>query len=455
MFLDANGKPYPYKPDALTGGLPVGVPGILKMLLEVQGRLGSGKISFAELFKPAIRLAETGFMVSPRLANFIEEQKDRIKLFAASKKILFDVNGVPLKSGVLLVQPDLAKTFRLIQKNGISVFYQGEIGDAIVQAVRKAPFHPGYMKKEDLASYRVIERKPLRATYRNFEIMSMPPPSSGGTTLIEALHIAEPFHLDRYGPGADSIHLLSEAQRLAFRDRNRYLGDPGFVKIPVDELISKEFAKDHSQSIRFDHVLPDVPEVPPVHENMHTSHISIVDRQGNMVAFTTTIEHVFGSALMVPGYGFFLNNELTDFELEPKDENGKLKANAPEGDKRPRSSMTPTFIFKEGRPVLVAGSPGGSKIIGIVLNVVVNVLDFEMPLAEAMRAPRMINRDGPVELEPALYKQEALVQNLMRRGHRVIEIPNFGNAQAIYFDREREVLVGESDPRGEGEALGY
>lgn len=457
MFLDKKGDPYPFTPDRITGGLPVGVPGTLKLLHHVYSRFASKKFSFGELFAPAIEIAEGGFPISRRLAGFINEEKERLKLFKASRQIFFDAKGKPLEKGMYLFQHDLARTFRLIQGEGILPFYEGKIADAIVKAVQTAPFHPGLMKKEDLFYYRILDRNPTHGTYRGFDIFSMGPPSSGGTTLLEALGILERYQLRLHGRKPDGFHLLSEAQKLAFQDRNRFLGDPAFTYVPVLRLISKSFATRRSQEIHFEMAIPTTEAAvrPLALENSHTSHLSIVDEQGNMAAFTTTIESVFGSAMVVPGYGFLLNNELTDFEVVPKNENKKLLPNAVQGEKKPRSSMTPTFIFQNGRPFLIAGSPGGSKIIGAVLNVIVNLIDFGMPLEEALRAPRIINRDGPIELETQLYQDLDLKRELERRGHPVVLNPAIGNVQAVYFDSEKDQITGASDPRGDGEALGY
>lgn len=457
MFLDDAGKPCIFRPDCITGGRPVGVPGVLKLLQHVHERFGSKKISFAELFDRGVELAENGFPVSKRLAHFIETQKDRLQLFEASRKTFLDSFQRPLVAGTILQQPDLAATFRMIQKKGVTAFYEGEIAEAIVDAVRKSPVHPGNMKKTDMVYYDVKEREPVQGTYRGYDIFSMAPPSSGGTTLIEALNILEIYPMTSKARTADGVHLFAEAQKLAFQDRNDALGDPDFVKVPVDKLISKKFASERAQEIQMDKAAADTPlpaRLPTDASN--TTHISIVDEQGNMVSFTSTIEDIFGSALMVPGWGFFLNNELTDFDIEPKKADGKLKANAPEGEKRPRSSMTPTFVFKQGKPVLVAGSPGGSKIIGIVLNVLINVLDFGMSLEPAMAAPRVIHRAaGSLEMEPIAYDTFELRRELERRGHSVLKVEPFGNAQVIYINPDSGVMTGASDPRGEGEAAGY
>ena len=459
MFFDKRGKPYPFKPDRVTGGLPVGVPGTLKLLETVYGRLASKKISFADLFNPAVELAENGFPVSKRLAFYIDQEKHRLKRFPDSRRIFLDAKNRPLRAGALLRQPDLAETFRLIQKKGARVFYEGKLAEEIAGAVEKAPFHPGLMKKEDLASYRVVERGPVRGSYRGYDIFSVGPPSSGGTTLIEALHILENYDLALLGHTPNGIHVLIEAQKLAFQDRKQFLGDPDFTKVPTEKLLSKEFAKERSDTIHFETAIP-TPEAamrPLALEAANTSHLSIVDEQGNCAAYTTTIEEIFGSAMVVPGRGFFLNNELTDFEEFPKDQSGKIAPNAPQANKRPRSSMTPALVFREGKPAAILGSPGGSKIIGTVLNVMVNLIDFRMPLEEAVDALRIINRGGSVEAEPGIFSElPTLKRELERRGHPVTELKQpIGNVQAVYFDSDNDLIRGEADPRGEGKADGY
>jgi gamma-glutamyltranspeptidase/glutathione hydrolase len=454
MFLDSNGNPYPEQ-EAMTGGLPAGVPGVLKLLKTVHDRFGSKAFSFAELFDPAIQIAENGFEVTPRLARFIEQQKDRLKLFESSRAIFFNAQDQPLQTGEVLIQKDLGNTFRLIQREGIRVFYEGAMAQDIVKAVRTAPFHPGLMKLEDLQYYQVKERDPVHGEYRDFSIFSMGPPSSGGTTLIETLNILDHFDISQMKRSPDFFHVFSEAQKLAFVDRNAYLGDPDFVKTPLDALLSEERAEKFFKMIRPDASISLEQPLLPL-ESPNTSHISIVDAEGNIVSYTTTIEHIFGSALVVPGRGFFLNNELSDFDLAPKDENGKLKANAPGSEKRPRSSMTPTIVFNpKGEPVLVLGSPGSTAIIAAVLNTIVNYLDFKMPLKEAVSAPRLLNRTGVTEMEAPLFNDQALRTALEGKGDLLKSIPPFGNVQAIALEYGPPVLIGESDPRGEGKAEGF
>ena len=455
MFLDKSGNPYPFWPERITGGLPVGVPGLLKLLKTVHARFGSNKVSFDKLFAPAIEIAEQGFPLPERVAKTIVKEEARLRLFPDTRKLLFDKNGKPLKAGDRLVQKDLAKTFRTIAAEGIDVFYEGAIGKDLVRAVRKSPFHPGLMTLEDLSRYEVIEREPVHGSYRGYEIWGMSPPSSGGPTVQATLNILENFDWKALS-AEDRISLFAQAQRLAFIDRNRYLGDPAAMHFQLSEFISKERAKKLAARIDLKDARKALSEEDsPVAEGTHTSHLSVTDEAGNMVAFTTTIEHLFGSGIVVPGRGFFLNNELTDFDAEPRNKKGDLMPNAPGAGKRPRSSMSPTFVFKDGKPFLVAGSPGGSKIIGTVLNVLVNVIDEGLPLQKAMEKPRMIDRDGPAELEEFSLSEEPHVsETLKARGFEVTTQEAIGNAQAILF-REDGVLEGASDPRGIGEAAGY
>jgi gamma-glutamyltranspeptidase/glutathione hydrolase len=282
--------------------------------------------------------------------------------------------------------------------------------------------------------------------------------------LLEILNILENFSLIFYGPSVDSFHLSIEAQKMAFEDRAAFLGDPDFSKVPLEKLLSKDYAKKKAQKIKFQEVreVPSLVEEASQSTPANTSHISVWDAEGNIVSYTTTIEHIFGSAMVVPGWGFVLNNELSDFDAEPRNRSrgirgikGRLKPNAPEPEKRPRSSMCPIIVFKRGEPVLVAGSPGGSLIIPTVHEVVMNVADFRLPLELALAAPRFAARGAEVEAEPQFLEDSEIIKMLRKRGHRFREREPFGNAQAIFFDEDKETLVGVSDPRGEGRALGY
>lgn len=449
MFLGQDGEPLPFWPDRNSGGLPVGVPGTLKLLETVHERHGSGRFTFGDLFQPAIRYAREGVPVSERLNRFLEQEKKRLELFEETSRIFFDAQGNPHPAGHILKQLDLARTFELIAGGGTDVFYGGEIAEDIIYAVRNAAFHPGHMSLKDLEDYRVKERMPVETSYRDYRIVSPGPPSSGGTTLAQTLNILEHFDLSSMAP-ASRVKVLSKAQYFAFQDRLRYLGDPDFVDVPVEKIISKDFAANYAEKIKTAAEIPMVMQAPE--EGQQTSHLSIRDSAGNIVSYTTTIEHLFGSAMIVPGRGFFLNNELTDFEAEPHDEAGGLKPNAARGGKRPLSSMTPVIVFKGEQPVLVAGSPGGSRIIGIVLNILIHLLDDGMTLQDAVNAPRLINRFGSLELEAHVFDDPAYEKALEETGQDIKIYESFGNAQAILI--KEEGLTGASDMRGHGLAEG-
>jgi len=479
MFLYSSGNTIPFYPDRITGGLPVGVPGTLKLLRVAHQRFGSKKFRFDELFYPAIRRAEEGIPVSKRLAEAIGDEAARLKRFEASRKIFFDAEGEPLKEDETLVQKDLAKTFRTIAREGISVFYEGAIARAIVDTVQKAPFQAGYLKLSDLEFYEALEREAIFGNYRGYDIFTIGPPSSGGVALLEILNILENFSLIFYGPSADTFHLALEAQKIAFSDRARYLGDPDFVKIPVEKLISKEYAKKKAKEIKFEEAksIDFLVEEALKPALGNTSHLSIRDTEGNFVSYTTTIEHVFGSAMVVPGWGFLLNNELTDFDAVPRfssrlmdamvpkghvlrsavpgEITGKPKPNSPGPEKRPRSSMCPVIVLRNGEPCFVAGSPGGSLIIPIVQELMMYLADFRMPPDQILAAPRFAARGDWVEAEAAFFESPGIIKSLKERGHRFTLRKPFGNAQAIFVDQKTDTLIGVSDPRGEGEAKGY
>jgi gamma-glutamyltranspeptidase/glutathione hydrolase len=452
MFLDPSGKPLPFYPDRITGGLPVGVPGTLKLLERVHAKFGSGEFRFGELFQPAIRWAKEGVSVSRRLSETIRQEGGRLSRFEATRNIFFRPGGAPLREGDLLVQEELARTFETLAREGIRPFYEGEIARAIVEAVRNAPFHPGLLEMEDLRAYKTAEREVLRGSYRGYDLFTMGPPSSGGAALLEILNLLENFDLPNYGPAsADSIHLILEAQKIAYEDRAKFLGDPDFTPVPLKKLLSKNYAKERVRGISLDRASRRETKVEEASlaAKSNTSHLSIRDSEGNIVSYTTTIEHLFGSGIVVPGWGFFLNNELTDFDTEPG------RANTPGPEKRPRSSMTPVIVFRDGKPFLVAGSPGGSLIIPAVQEVLTRVLDFKMPLEDALALPRFAARNPEaVEAEPRFFDQAEIVKELKRRGHPFAVREPFGNVQAIRFEGEGKI-VGASDPRGEGEALGY
>jgi gamma-glutamyltranspeptidase/glutathione hydrolase len=472
-FLDAKGRELA---EPLTGGLPVGVPGTVSAMWLAHGRWG--KLPMSRVLDPAIRLAEEGVGVSPRLQVAIAVHQKRFRRFPASKKLFLHDDGSVPELGELRKNPDLAKTLRLLGEQGPKVFYEGEIAADIVKAVREAPFQPGRMSPDDLKGYRAVHREPLRFDYRGHEIVSAPPPSSGGLTLALMLGVLEGERVKKLKPGsAEEIDRLARAGAVAFADRNAYLGDQDWSPdIDMRGLLKPAHVKGRREAA---HDLRPGEKASPGgkpaasgegrHEGEHTTHFSIIDADRNVVSCTTTIEHGMGSAVVVPGRGFLLNNELTDFDLErPSGPNALDAARGPRrtapgdektvGGKRPRSSMTPVIVFKDGKPWLTAGSPGGSRIIGVVAQVLVNVIDHGMDVQQAIDAPRVNAQNGPLSLEVLYPRRKSLEEALRKRGWKVQKqapwYEAWGGAQGIRV-RPDGTLEGGADPRREGAARGY
>ncbi len=456
MFLDENGNFVPEK--SQIGYLSIGVPGSVAGLLLALEKYGT--MSRKEVLKPAIKLAEKGFIVNEGLANAFKNAFEYFKRFPSTMKY-FSKNGEPYKAGDKLVQKDLAKVLKLIRNKGRDGFYKGKVADLIVAEMKRGG---GLITYEDLENYQPVIRKPVVGNYRGYEIISMGPPSSGGVCLIELLNILENFDLKKYGFGSSyTIHYLIEAMRRVYADRAEYLGDPDFVQIPLEKLLSKEYAKSLANEIDTFYATPSskiIRSVSPPAEGSHTTHYSVVDKWGNVVSVTTTINSYFGSMIVVDGAGFFLNNEMDDFSAKPGFPNqfGLLgsEANSIQPEKRMLSSMTPTIVLKNGKPFLVLGSPGGSTIITSVLQVILNLIDFGMNIQEAVDAPRIHHQWYP---DVVYYERRGLpldvIENLIKRGHKLIERSGFqGEVQAILID-ENGVKYGASDPRGYGLAMGY
>jgi len=456
MFLDENGNFVPER--SQIGHLSVGVPGSVAGLLLALEKYGT--MSRKEVLKPAIKLAEKGFIVNEGLANAFKNAFEHFKKFPSTMKY-FSKNGQPYKAGDRLVQKDLAKVLKLIRDKGRDGFYKGRVADLIVEEMKRGG---GLITYEDLENYQPVLRKPVVGNYRGYEIISMGPPSSGGVCLIELLNILENFDLKKYGFGSSyTIHYLVEAMRRVYADRAEYLGDPDFVQIPLDKLLSKEYAKELASEIDTFFATPSsriIRSVSPTSEGVHTTHYSVVDRWGNVVAVTTTINSYFGSMVAVDGAGFFLNNEMDDFSAKPGAPNqfGLLgsKANSIQPGKRMLSSMTPTIVLKNGKPFLVLGSPGGSTIITSVLQVILNVIDFGMNIQEAVDSPRIHHQWYPDQI---FFERRGLprdvIENLEKRGHKLVERDGYqGEVQAILID-ENGVKYGAVDPRGYGLAMGY
>ncbi|NLT69169.1 MAG: gamma-glutamyltransferase [Verrucomicrobiaceae bacterium] len=481
-FRDADGKLVPFN-ERITGGHSVGVPGTLAAMAHLLENYGT--IRLAEALEPAIRIAREGFIVTEPFARNIRSHVERLSLYPASARLFFRPDGTPLQAGDRFRNPDFADTLERIAWEGLSAFYEGEIAEDIVKTVREDTRRPGLLTLEDLANYRPVEREPVSVRYRGYDVYGMNLPSSGGITLGLMLNLLEASDFAEAPPfRADSIHRMADAQNLAFADRNRYLGDADFVDVPSQGLLDKHYAKERAELLETERALPTsapfgVPPGAPVAradatsapEPVSTTHFTVVDRDRNVASVTTTIEQHFGSGLVVPGRGFLLNNELTDFDAEALDEDGNPVPNAPDGErktrrtalgdaaeteggKRPRSSMTPTIVLRDGKPRFALGSPGGSQIIGITLNVLLNLVDHDMDVQAAINAPRAIARNGPLELEAPLFRDRELREELERRGFTVRDAQAIGSVQAIEIG-EDGWLRGAADPRREGLAVGY
>lgn len=458
LFRAGDGKPMDFY-RAAVGGRAVGVPGIPALLETLHGWYGT--LPWRDLFSPAIIMAENGFEVSPRLSTLVKGERSRMSVSTDTKLHFFPDSSTPVQPGYMLRNPKYARTLRTLATEGMDPFYKGVIAEKIVAAVREVPSNPGLMALEDLAGYQVKERPPVCAIYRGYKICSMGEPSSGGLTMLMALGMLEQFDLAALGPdNPQSWHLIGEASRLAFADRNYYIADPDFVKTPGEALLDKAYLKRRAALISpqgpMKTAMPGVPpgwvDAAPTAPDAAikppgTSHISIVDSYGNILSMTTSIEDAFGSRVMTEG--FLLNNQLTDFAFEPELD-GKPVANRVEGGKRPRSSMAPTIVFDpQGRPALVIGSAGGSAIIGYVLERIIAVIDWQMPVQKALDLPNIVNRGSGVELEPTAG---ALARGLEKIGHPVEEKDLTSGLTAIQL--KDGVLEGAADPRREGVAQG-
>lgn len=446
MFLDRDGKPLGYR-EAVASGLSVGVPGALAMLELAHKE--HGKLAWRELFEPAISAARDGFAVPPRLASWLGRIPG-LREEPGIRAIYFNADGSAKKVGDRIANPALAETMRLIAGQGARAFYQGAIATEMVDRVRNH-VRPGTLSLADLADYRAIKREAVCGPYRVWIVCGMPPPSSGGIAILQVLGLLEPFDIWRDTPNdLRSVHLIAEASRLAFADRDRYVADPAFVNVPTAGLLSPVYLAERRKLMSPDRSMGKIgPGVPPGYVERGTSHISIVDRWGNAVSFTTTIEAPFGAQIMVQG--FLLNNELTDFSPEPE-ANGKQIANRVEPGKRPRSSMSPTMVLdRDRRLVLALGSAGGSRIIGDVLQALIGVLDWNLSVPAALAQPRVINRNGPTELE-AGTPLVGQADRLRALGHQVQVRGHEGGLTGIR--RVGDGWEGSADPRRDGVSRG-
>ena len=459
MFLDKNGrinsnlKHFSH----LSAGVPGTVAG-LALALEKYGTL-----SLAEVLAPAIKLAEEGFMVSPALSEMMEDNAIRLGSNSRSistQEIFFKSNGDTYKPGDIFIQKDLANTLKAMAEKGTEAFYKGEIADLIVKDME---MNDGLITKTDLANYRPVIRQPVHGTYRGYDVYSMSPPSSGGVHIIQILNMLEEYDISSLGHNSiESIHLMGEAMKRAFADRSKYLGDPDFVKIPIEGLLSKEYAAqlrtqiDHFKATPSQDILP---SPPPGYESNETTHYSVIDKEGNAVSNTYTLNFSFGSGIVVSGAGFLLNNEMDDFSVKPGTPNAygliSSRANAIEPRKRMLSSMSPTIVLKEGKPFLITGSPGGSQITTTILQVIMNVIDHQMSIQEAVKAIRIHHQWLPDELRYEEGLNPEVIKQLTEMGHKMVLKRTIGTAQSILVDQEKGFIYGAADPRRAGLALGY
>ncbi|MDP3602815.1 MAG: gamma-glutamyltransferase [Bosea sp. (in: a-proteobacteria)] len=456
-FIGKDGKPMRFV-EAVVGGRSVGVPGTPKLLEEAHRRWG--KLPWPQVLAPAIKLAEDGFAISPRLNGLLSGEKNLAK-DARAAAYFYEADGQAKAVGTILRNPAFAATLRRLAERGAGAFYEGEIARDIVATVTGHATNPGDMTAADLAAYRVEEREPICGPYRVWRLCGMGPPSSGAVAVQQMLGILETRDLARVGPGAEAAHWFSEAGRLAFADRNLYLADPAFVGIPLPGLIDRDYIRSRAGLISPERSMGRARAGEPPNKRAQllapsegiengTSHISVVDGQGNAVSMTTTIEDGFGARLMTAG-GFLLNNELTDFSFVPE-EDGKPVANRVEPGKRPRSSMAPTLVFDAfGRLYAVVGSPGGSQIIGYVARTLVALLDWKMDPQAAVDLGNFGSRNGPTELEKGT-EAEVWKAALEAKGHEIRLIDMTSGIQAIV--KTREGFVGGADGRREGVAIG-
>ena len=455
IFLGADGKPDIAK--SRDSALGIGVPGTVAGLAAALDKYGSGNFTLADLVKPGIALATDGTEITDDSADTLPDWHKRLARWPASAKIFSRADGTSLREGDRLVQTDLAATLSAIAEQGPRGFYEGPVAEKLVKAIGDAG---GIMTLDDLKSYRPVIRAPVRGTYRGYDIISMPQPSSGGVVLLEILNILEGFPMHDMKQGsAPSLHVMIEAMKRAYADRARYLGDPAFVKAPIATLISKDYAAKQRASIDLDHATPwtDALAATPPHEGDNTTHFSVVDSRGNAVSNTYTMNYSYGVGLIAEGTGVLLNNELDDFTASPGASNAYglvgFEANLPGPGKRPLSSMSPTIVMKDGKAVLVTGSPGGSRIISAVLQIIVDVLDYDMDVAAAVAAPRLHHQWLPDEVRIERGFADDTLAELRAKGHRVIEPLGYSSANSIAVTANG--LLGAPDPRTRGaEAAG-
>ena len=460
MFLDKAGMPRPHN-EVVPGGLSVGVPGAVRLLAKAHA--AHGKLPWAKLFEPAIRLAEQGFRVPPRLAIELADGGPALANMPDIRANFFHPDGRPIRPGELWHNDRLGRTFRQIAAGGAEAFYNGPIAGQIVNAVAMAPVNPAVMTRADIAAYQAKERTPICGVYRTYRVCSVPPSTSGGVTVLQILGLLQHFPSDQLRPRTlSAVHLISEASRLAYADRAEWLGDPDFVAVPLAGLLDRAYLDARARLIDPMHAMGTAPAGAPLLQKtelpyapmrpqieLGTSHLAVVDDRGEVVSMTTSIEAAFGA--QIAAGGVLLNNQLTDFSFEPIID-GKPVANAPAPGKRPLSAMSPTIIFDaNGKFFAAVGSPGGRQIIAYVAQAIVNLIDGQLSMPEAAAAPRHVNLNGPTLIERGT-PLEMFTPALTAMGHQVRAIGFDSGVNGIR--RVNGGYEGGADPRREGVALG-
>ncbi len=456
MYLDSSGN---FMPELSQFGVTSsGVPGSVAGLIYALENYGS--LPLRDVIQPAIDLAENGFVLEFRLAKSLEYENEYFNKYPSSKRV-FTKDGLPYQEGEILIQKDLAYTLKKIRDFGVDGFYSGEIAQLIVNQISK---DGGYISLEDLKNYKPIEREPVKTNYKGLEVLTMGPPSAGGVSLLQMLNTLENFNFDKQEWGSSfHLHRLVEAMKYAFADRSKYIGDPDFFKVPLNHLLSKQYAysifqKIGDEAVASDKILPT--DLSQIIESEETTHYSIIDSYGNAVSTTTTINSGYGSKVVVEGAGFLLNNEMDDFSVKPGVPNQfgltGSEANRIEPGKRMVSSMTPTILLKDNKPFLIIGSPGGSTIATVVLQVLMNVVDFGMDIQQAIDMPRIHHQWLPDRID---YEKFGLtmdvINSLKQKGHNIGFERSLGRVEGIIADYNSNIFYGATDPRGFGAAIGY
>ena len=435
-----------------------GVPGSVAGLIYALEKYGT--LSLKDVIQPAIDLAENGFALEYRLAKSLEYENENFNKYESSKKV-FTQDGLPFAEGEKLVQKDLAFTLRQIADNGSNGFYDGEVAQLIVNQIKS---NGGYITLEDLQSYKPVERLPISTDYKGYNVVTMGPPSAGGVTLLQMLNILENYNFSHGEWGSSKfIHSLVEAMKFVFADRSKHIGDPDYYSVPIDWLLSKDYGRNIFNRIG-ENATPSVNifpgEVPSAKESEETTHYSVIDKYGNAVSTTTTINSSYGSKVVVEGAGFLLNNEMDDFSCKPGVPNqfGLIgsEANKIEPGKRMLSSMTPTIILKDGKPFMVLGSPGGATISTVVLQVILNVLDFGMDIQQAIDKPRIHHQWLPDKIDFESFGLSLdVINSLEKKGHIIGDERVLGRVEGIIADQNNRLFYGATDPRGFGAAIAY